>query len=170
MIKLVEWCLIDQYEYLELGYGDLDFKRRWCNHIYNFKYQVIYTKEGLMAPLLVKIELYRLYIKEYLKAKKVNLLYLNVRERFTFKKPMESNEGSELNYEKISVTEPDRFESLTKVDPETEDYKYLRQILYEFLYSSIEHKDNISIYKISDNPKSFLLKGKSNAQQITFTN
>lgn len=168
MIKLLEWCIQDKYEVLELGYGDLEYKRRWSNHIYNFKYQVIFNKNAMLMPFIANLHFHKLNLKEYIKAKKVNLHYKNVRKRLTFKKPMESNEESELNYEKIIITEPDRFQSLTKVDPESEDHKYLRRILYEFLYSSIEHKENTSIYKISDIPHSFLIKGKLNAQQITF--
>lgn len=170
MIKLLEWCIKDRYEVLELGYGDLEYKRRWSNHIYNFKYQVIYNQNALLMPFIAKLHFHKLTLKEYLKAKKANPLYQNVKERLTFKKPKGSNEDSELNYEKISITEQDRFELITKVDPETEDYMHLRRILYEFLYSGIEHKDNTSVYKITDKPQSFLIKGKNNTQQITFTN
>ncbi|MEB8347221.1 GNAT family N-acetyltransferase [Flavobacteriaceae bacterium KMM 6898] len=170
MIKLVEWCLKDQYDFLELGYGDLDFKRRWCNHIYNFKYQVVYNQESLFIPIFAKMELYKLSLKEYLKGRKINMIFNIIMEKLSFKKLKELNEASDFTIKNISITESVGYEILSIVDPETEDYMYLRRILNEFLYTSQEHKDYTSIFKISENPNTFLLKGKVNAQQITFKN
>ncbi|MET7030249.1 GNAT family N-acetyltransferase [Sediminicola luteus] len=169
MIKLVEWCLKDQFEYLELGYGDLEYKRRWCNHIYQFKYQVVYNQQSRIIPILAKIELFKLSIKEFLKEKQVNLIYNNIREKFSINssKPID---GSESSLEKRTITEPDKFKNMVKIDPEIEQYKFLRTLLYEFLYSTVEHKDNTFIFMISDSPKSFLIRGKNNAQQITYRN
>jgi len=170
MIKLIEWCIKDQFEILELGYGDLEFKKRWCNYIYNFKYQVIYTRNSLLVTLLAKLELSKLSIKEYLKARKLNLLYQKVREKLSFKKLKKSNEKAHLAYEKIPITEPERFEGLVKVNLEDKKYMFLRHIIYEFLYSTREHKDNTSIFKIFETPNSYLIRGKNNAQQITLKN
>ncbi|MEJ1222343.1 GNAT family N-acetyltransferase [Sediminicola sp. 1XM1-17] len=169
MIKLVEWCLKDQFELLELGYGDLEYKRRWCNYIYQFKYQVVYNEQSLIIPLLAKIELYKLSVKEFLKEKKVNLVYNNLREKFSANSP-KRNETAELTIEKRTITEPDNTEYIAKIDPDSEKYKFLRIVIYEFLYSTVEHKDNTSIFMISESPKSFLIRGKNNAQQITYRN
>lgn len=170
MIKSLEWCIKNKYEVLELGYGDLDYKRRWCNYIYNFKYQVIYTRNSLLVTLLAKLELSKLSIKEYLKARKLNLLYQKVREKLSFKKLKKSNEKAHLAYEKIPIIEPERFEGLVKVNLEDKEYMFLRRIIYEFLYSTREHKDNTSIFKIFETPNSYLIRGKNNAQQITLKN
>ena len=170
MIKLVEWCLKDQFEFLELGYGDLEYKRRWCNHIYNFKYQVIYNKNVLFMPILAKFHVYKLSLKEYLKAKKVNVLIKRIRESISTAMLKEPDNRNDLIYEKTSITDIESLGNVEKIDLENKTYRFLKVVLYEFLYATVEHKSNTSIFKITQNPNSFLIKGKNSMQQILIKN
>ncbi|ALM06777.1 hypothetical protein SB49_02370 [Sediminicola sp. YIK13] len=170
MIKLVEWCLLDQFEFLELGYGDLEFKRRWCNHIYQFKYQVIYNKNVLFTPIIATFHVYKLTLKEYLKAKKVNVLIKRVKDSISISRLKETNNRNDLIYEKTPITNMESLGDVEKVDLENVTYRFLKGVLYDFLYATVEHKSNTSIFKITQNPNSYLIKGKNSMQQILIKN
>jgi hypothetical protein len=162
IIKLIQWSLKEQYNVLELGYGDLEFKRRWCNHIYKFKYQVIYNQDVFLMPVIAKFHLYKLSLKEYLKTKKIDVLF----KRVTSSMSKKTSSENDLSYEKITITDMDSLGDIVKVDLENENNRFLKRILYEFLYATVEHKNNTSIFEISKFPNSYLIKGKNNAQQI----
>lgn len=170
MIKLLEWCIKDQYEFLELGYGDLEYKRRWCNHIYQFKYQVVYNQQSLIIPMMARMELYKLSIKEYLKEKKFNLFFSKLRERLSMGRGHQAYAEPDITYEKIDVSKSENFKSLFEIDPNIESNHFLRKPLYEFLYTSQEHKNDTSVYKLSELNNSYLFKAKNNAQQLIIKN
>ena len=44
--------------------GDLSYKREWCNHIYNFEHQIIYTKNSLLTSVKAFNEYLKVSVKE----------------------------------------------------------------------------------------------------------
>jgi len=46
--------------------------------------------------------------------------------------------------------------------------EYLNEHIYNFIYTYKEHFDTISVYKISNETDSFIVKGKDNSIKIIF--
>ncbi len=44
--KQLEWCLQNKFNRFEMGWGYLDYKRRWSNHIYNFEQHLIFRNNS----------------------------------------------------------------------------------------------------------------------------
>lgn len=166
-IKLLEWCMEHQYKLLDLGYGDLDYKASWSNYGYRFKYQVVFNKKSIPAWLFAFFELNKLSIKEYLKSKKIDVYVKNIKTWHPFKKGNESIDDY-LAYEKIQVDDLDCFKNIRKVDYNHESSFPMKLVINEFIYTTLENKDSVEVFEILSEPNAFLIKGKSNAQKVTF--
>src|SRR5690606_9401311 len=42
--KQLEWCIENNYEYLDMGNGYLEYKKRWCNYQYDLETHIFYKK------------------------------------------------------------------------------------------------------------------------------
>ena len=65
--KQIEWCLANGVQIFEMGDGELDYKRRWSNAIYNFEHHVIYPKNSLVKKGMAQLEIGKIKFREYLK-------------------------------------------------------------------------------------------------------
>lgn len=169
-IKLLEWCLSNGYKILEFGYGDLEYKRTWCNYIYKFKYQVIYNRKSILAILFAKMELLKLSLKEFLKAKKIDVHYKSLKSRIITKKSKEPLVTTNIDYERSTVTDPNVYGDLKKITYNTECPFPLKLIVNDFLYTNIEHKDHIIIQEVLQEPGSYLISGNKIIQIFNFIN
>jgi hypothetical protein len=169
-IKLLEWCLSNGYKILEFGYGDLEYKKKWSNHIYRFKYQVIYNRNSIIAMLFAKMEMLKLSLKEYLKSKKIDVYYKRLKSRIINKKRKETPISTRINYEKTTVTDLTVYGELKEVAYDLESSFPLKLIVNEFLYTNIEHKDHIVIHEVVQEPGSYLITGRKIIQKFNIIN
>ncbi len=97
--KQLEWCLKNNFNRFEMGWGDLDYKRRWSNHIYNFEQHLFYQKKSYPAKIKFKIKELTIRAKLYLISKNVHIHVRNL------KKQLRPNKSSDpyTNYEIIPV-------------------------------------------------------------------
>lgn len=80
--RQLEWCLAHSYTLYDMSMGDLKYKLDWCNSPYNFTTQLVYLKKSPRAFILARFLGAKLGLKNYLKAKKVHLLYRKLRAFF----------------------------------------------------------------------------------------
>lgn len=168
--KMLEWCLSEGYKILEFGYGDLDYKRTWCNNIYQFKYQVVYNRNSILAILFAKMELLKLSLKEFLKAKKIDIHYKSLKSRIIAKKRKESLVKTSIDYKRTTVTDLKVYGDLKEVTYNTECSFPLKLFVNDFLYTNIEHKNHIIIQEVLQEPGSYLISGRKITQIFNVIN
>lgn len=165
-IKLLEWCLSNSYKILEFGYGDLEYKRLWSNYIYNFKYQVNYNRKSTFTIIAAKLEQLKLYLKEYLKSKKIDVYYNKIKTLDFFKKTFKVRNDLDFTYETIIVEDLDSCGELKKIDDKLESTLPLKLIRNNFLYITKEHKDDVHLLEVIQEPLTFVISGKKNIHKI----
>jgi len=79
LYKHVEWCFENNIKIMELGYGDHNYKYKWCNTIYNFEHHIIYKKNSIKGVFLGKLEYIKIYVKEFLKQKGIVNFYKKIK-------------------------------------------------------------------------------------------
>ena len=70
--KLLQWCLDNEYTQYDMGWGDLEYKKWWCNNIYRFNHRIIYKKYSLFGFLYANIKGNKSRIMAFLIAHGVN--------------------------------------------------------------------------------------------------
>ncbi len=169
-VKLLEWCHSNNYKLLDFGYGDLNYKSNWSNYVYKFKYEISFDRRSLGATLLAKLEGAKLHAKEYLKSKKVDILYRRIRTVMRLKKNKISTTGKAITYEKSNIGHNHSHTEFEKVNYRDQCSLPFKAIVNDFIYSTKETKDSIEVLKVINEQNTYLIRGKKNVQTIIFKN
>ncbi|GAA3641424.1 GNAT family N-acetyltransferase [Flavivirga jejuensis] len=158
--KKLEWCLENNHNTYEFGMGDLSYKREWSNDIYHFNHQIIYPKKSIIAIINANIEFLKVSIKEGI----YKLTYVRYKK---WKAKRNKTMPFKLNYKLSSVdNDINALKSYKKIDYNTDQYLFLRKIVFDFLYSNIEHINDVVVYEKSKT--SYLIIGSKKNQKVVF--
>ncbi|MEW7278488.1 GNAT family N-acetyltransferase [Aquimarina sp. 2201CG1-2-11] len=160
ILKKLDWCIQNGHKSYEMGMGDLSYKREWCNHVYNFEHQIIYPKNSFLGVLKAMIEYIKVSFKEFVYKK----TYVKYKKYKTRKKQAISND--EMFCQVSKIEDLNYNDKHTVIDYNHSDYDFLRKIVFDFVYTSIEHISNVSVVEISKTEKSFLILGSSKMQKV----
>ena len=162
--KELEWCIENNYLVFDTGRGDFDYKKKWCNHIYNFDYHLIYKKKSLLAFLLFQKEYFKVNLINYLKAKRINVLVFKLKNLLRKKEDVKIKEVVN-KYELLNVDKTDNYDLSNEINQIDKRCLRIKKIINDFLYLNVEHISNIKVYSIEDDRK-FLITGKNKNQLI----
>jgi len=163
--KKLDWLLENDHKSYEMGMGDLSYKREWCNHIYNFEHQIIYPKKSLMGWIKGTIEYRKVQLKEFVfKIAYVRYKKFKAKRKAT---PMVSNDSQP----QVFPIEPVAYDNdLVPIDYTTEEYRPLRSIFFDFLYTSIDNVKDARVLEVSKDEKIYLIVGRSKMQKVILKN
>ncbi|MBD1262795.1 GNAT family N-acetyltransferase [Maribacter polysiphoniae] len=160
--KQLEWCLENNFNKFEMGWGDLDYKRRWSNLIYNFEQYLFYQKMSFIAKCKFKIKELTINIKLYLISKNVHIYVRKLKKQISRK-----GKSNDIDYEIVPIENPELEVHFNKIDHHLESYTFLKKIINDFLYSSIEHVANVEVHYNQDN-NTYIIKVLQHAQKVIF--
>ncbi len=159
--KKLDWCIANQHQSYEMGMGDLSYKREWCNHIYNFEHQIIYPKSSMVGWLKGNLE----YLKVSAKELVFKLAYVKYKEYKAKRKKINIDPVSQ--YKALNIEEAKaEYNNLSEVDYNSEEFKFLRKYVFDFLYSSIENVANVKVCELPQEANSYVIIGTSKTQKI----
>ena len=162
--KQIEWCIANNHSVFEMGRGDLEYKRRWSNLIYNYEYHLIYQKKYLGAKLYSGILENLLKLKAFLKSKNVPIYWQRIKSATKIKQKSHKEFEHKFNIE--IITDGAFRHKNMPIDRQSESISFLKKLLYDFAYSNIEHISGIEVFEIEKN-RSYLIKGQTQIQKIT---
>lgn len=163
--KQLEWCLLNNIDLFDMGYGDFDYKRKWSNQMYEFENHIIYHKYNFLGVFYSLIKKYQFKIINYLISKKINDRIYGLYEAF------KKNDNTVLNLEyKLIPLSSLPNESLYgyHINIDSDNYRFLRKPVYDYLYKYQEHIDNINLLQISKNVNSYIIQGKNSISKLIF--
>ncbi len=169
IFKQIEWCLQHGFKILEMGYGDLEYKKRWCNLIYTYHHHVVYDSRDLIAKMQASAIYAFVFLKEHLKRRNLHTGFTKLTSFFTAK------------ISKISTTEQMTFEShvatisegshqKNPIDIETDAFAFLRKPVYDFQYLQLEPSKNLNVFQMVGKSNTFLVQGTKNVMILTVEN
>jgi CelD/BcsL family acetyltransferase involved in cellulose biosynthesis len=161
IFKLLEWSINNGYDMLDMAYGDLEYKRRWCTLIYHFDHHVIYNKENLKSQLLAFLEIGTIKTKNVLKKYNIDTLVKKIKS-FSLKNRTTNLEPT------FNITENPTIDytQLIEIDYNNSNIGFLKKLVFEFLYKHKEHIDNVKVYKSTLNDH-ITIVGKSNSELVS---
>ncbi|WP_405206737.1 GNAT family N-acetyltransferase [Aquimarina sp. LLG6339-5] len=159
--KKLDWLIENDHKSYEMGMGDLSYKREWCNHIYNFEHQIIYPKRSIMGFIKGNIEYTKVKIKEFV----FKVAYVRYKEYKARKK--KNPVALAREYQIAPIEDVNYNKELSIVDYNTQEYSWLRKIVFDFLYTSIDNVKNVKVLRLSEKENSFLIVGQSKMQKVS---
>jgi len=169
VLKKMEWCFNNGYKIYDMGWGELPYKRLWCNAVEQYDGHILFSKKNIKNRILAFFITKIMNFKTYLRFK--NILPLKLGVKTIFKKNLkEPIQNSNINpkVEFVDLKEITPVSDCIKVDTSREEYSFLRKVKFDFQYLNSEHSNNLSIYKSYDNENSYIISGKNRTQQIIF--
>ena len=161
ILKQLEWCLENDYTIFDLSIGDMDYKRKWCNTIYEFEHQVLFPKKLIHKKFLAAIIKQLICLKSFMKEKRVDVLYHKVKSTFKKKKKEKVKEDKEFCLKKIPISEALLSKKTVNIDINQEDYSFLRQEVYDFQYKHSALSTDLSIQKLINCKNTFIVSYKN---------
>lgn len=161
----LEWCINNNYTYLDMGNGDYEYKKRWCNYHSGLQTHIVYKKAALINTIIANTALYKI--------KSVNILKSLINSNIVAKIKTLNIKNTEQPQLLYSISQlPQNFDlnlkntmviNLKNSHPEFN----ISKPVFDFLFKFKEHIDNVTVYKL-DSPKSYLIKGLQNQIKIDF--
>lgn len=65
---LLNWCINNNFDFLDLGIGVYDYKKKWCNTFYNIEYHIYYKKNSVITKVIAQYEIFKIKIKNLIKS------------------------------------------------------------------------------------------------------
>lgn len=154
--KQIEWCVANNYKIFEMGRGDLDYKRRWSNLIYNFEYHLVFRKEHIWAQIYTRILENLIKLKNFLISKHIHTYPIRAK-KFLSSKNHNKNVKS-ISYKVLPFDDKISLQGLIPIDFSSAPYFFLKRYIVDFLYASSEHITNIEVFEVKSGT-TFIVKG-----------
>lgn len=167
VLKKMEWCFDNGYDIYDMGWGELPYKRLWCNAIEPYECHILYKRNKIEKRIIAYAIVLIMNIKTILRKKKILPLKFKINSILKKKtKRQRSNKSAAPEVKLVDLTESISLSKCTEVDLESEEYSFLRKIKFDYQYINSEHTDNLSILKLFDDDNSYIISGKKKTQQI----
>lgn len=164
VLKILEWCIANDYKILDMGFGAFDYKVKWCNKIYNFEHHVFYTKSSIVSRIQLFLFTSRTKLINYMISKKVNVYYHRLKDTLMGKKKSDLLKFDLESVDNNSVA----INSYKTIQPLKEDsYIFLRPAINDFAYTQLEPASKIEVFEIERN-KIYLFKVKNQTSKVTY--
>jgi len=159
--KILEWALANKYELLDMGYGDLEYKRFWSNYTYAYENHIIYTKKWNYS-LAANIEASKIKFKNFLKSH--NVVKKMDRLALLLQKPNTAlNNGTQFTIEDVT---PYDYENLPSISLDSEAFEFISKAVYDSIFLQSVPIDTITVFEIKA-PSEYLLVSPKSAKKIT---
>lgn len=161
--KHLEWCFKKGFNHFELGWGDFEYKKQWSNNIYKFRHEITYSKHSLSGFLYATAMGTKTRTVAYLISKGINVHWQRAKKIL----------GKQRSPEPQST--PYRFSDFSNgaslgakpISWEDGNLPINRKIINDFLFSTQEHLDDVSLF-YAEEVELFVLKGKKQTKSIRF--
>ncbi|MFI1771286.1 hypothetical protein [Thalassobellus citreus] len=157
--KKLEWCLNNNYIFLDLGNGISNIKKEWCNTLYDFEYQLYYKKKSTLAYIIAYYEIFKIKVKNLIK----HLFIKNQVEKNKSKSPKLKPSYSLY---KLNSNKNIQNGNHVLVNINKQNFEFLRLPVYNYLFSCNEHINNITIYEVKNELNTYLIKGQNNFTKL----
>jgi len=157
IMKQIEWCSAHQIKILDFSKGFFNYKERWGNKSYNFEYHIYYDKKSLFSTSTAFVLKIYFQLKQVLRNKNVN----EKLHKLTFwLKNKDKINYEELDYVFNEIDGNISMDNLTSIGTDSDEYRFLEKMTYDFLYLNMEQLKDLKIYRLPDGENRYILEGK----------
>ncbi|MEQ9580833.1 MAG: hypothetical protein RIM68_01535, partial [Arenibacter sp.] len=131
-----------------------------------YKCEVFYNKNIPTDMLLAFLISKGLGIKKLLKERNLLPLKLNFLSRAREKKEPNERVDSAPVYKLEDLAEFPSGADLISINITDSEFQYLRNPVYNYQYIHAEHANDINVYSVENQDKTYIIKGKSNLYKL----
>jgi len=164
VFKILEWCIANDYKTLDMGFGALDYKVKWCNETYNFEHHVFYTKSSIRSRMLLFSITIKTKLINYLISKKVNIYYHKLKTAMLGK---QKSDLIKFDLQKVD-NNSEVLSTYRTIHPLTDDsFTFLRRAINDFAYAQFVHVSQIKVFEFERN-KVYFFQAEKETLKVTY--
>lgn len=160
----LEWCFANDFQIFDMLKGDLDYKRKLADHVYDYQNHVIYKPNKPINSIIANYVAFKInvYYKmlDTLKKWNLHLIYRKIKNH----KYQKTNQKTDLEtYKEIKdYPYPDTFSNINLINLDLNDsnHSFIRKIVYDFQYRYKENSNDIRLFQTLENSNTYLIIGK----------
>ncbi|MDD7885840.1 GNAT family N-acetyltransferase [Flavivirga sp. 57AJ16] len=161
IIKILEWAFENNYKIFDFSKGYFDYKEKWSDLKYDFEYHLYYDAKSIKAIILANSLAWFFRAKQYLRDMEMN------KKLHEFTYLIRKKETQNRIISEISESEIDIKDNMLIALNLNNDLSYLKKNIFDFLFITNEHLNNLKIYQVKhDHRKLILLKNKKKSQLL----
>jgi len=164
--KQVEWCLANNFTVFDLMWGELVYKKRWCNSTSLYEHHFIYKSTNPTKRIFVLLLMNLYTLHDRLKEKKIYKWVKKLKEHTFNNVPKEK---TLLNIKTENIQNLPSIESLMKINIETEEFSFLRKTTFDFQYLNFDTTENTTVFQLKNEKNGFIIKGSKQQIKVTVT-
>jgi len=159
--KQLEWCFNNGYSQLDLGWGDMNYKKWWSNNVYSFNHHILYPKNSITGFLYANWEGNKSRIMAFLIANGVNTRLKKIKAMLK-SRSSGTEQTKTYSFGEIDFLTSDELEHFR---PQKLTFPITKKIFYDFLFLTHEHQSDVVLY-YSPASNEYLLQGKKVAKRV----
>jgi hypothetical protein len=165
IMQQIAWCLENKIGIFDFSKGYFDYKKRWGNREYDFKYHIYYDKKSFKASFLAHALGASFRLKQWLRERNINEHWHKLKYRFRTKKDMAPQQIRSYTFEEAGseVIQDD----YRLVNRQSEEYGRLKKAVFDFLYLRMENEASLQIFMVNPTTDTYLFKGVNNQAKVT---
>lgn len=161
----LEWFIKNNYKTIDFSKGNTAYKKRWANKEYDFEYHLFYNKNSIITKMKAIWLLKKLQLKQALRNRNINTYYYKVLGWFLSNNKL----VKKTNYQLVSQSQLPEKKKLTPVLYRFNyDYLFLNRIIYNYLYFSQLHVNDLKVYKELQNNTVFYFQSQKEIIKLIF--
>lgn len=172
MIKLIEWCIDNKFETIDLLKGYYYYKQKWINKIYGYQNHIIYDSSSLPTVIYANFKAisskYFYILFQLLKRWKFDEFYHYFKRKIYKPNLPEIDLDQPTSLRPIQEIKIPPEHELNEIDLDNSKYNYIKKTLYDFLYTSHESINAVKILQQKNSKTSFIFKGKLKNIEVVF--
>ena len=167
-LNLIEWCMENQIRIFDSSKGDYGEKDKISDLKYFFEYHILYCPKSIRSTLMAKGLHFFFKTKQFLREKQLHSVYHNLKYKLRPKKS--SNAPSRGPKYEFSETDSSTFnmDGMHQIDMKQDEFAFLRMMVYNFLYKTRDHVNDVKIFK-DNNAQRYQIVGTKKMLQIAET-
>ncbi|MFY0714745.1 GNAT family N-acetyltransferase [Seonamhaeicola sp. NFXS20] len=167
---LVKWCIENEYKFLDLGNGVVEYKKRWCNTFYDFEYHIYYKKVSLIALTIAAFETLKIKLKNKIKKLKIDKWAKSVINKLRNKEQLSNNKSVKyFKPEIITLKAPIEPNNFTLININNSENQNIREYIYNQLYLKQTHINDTKVYIQKDTPSTYFISMPKETIKIVLT-
>lgn len=157
LMKQIDWCITNKVESISFSKGDFYWKRRWCNTVYDYDYEVFYNYKSIKALIFVA----KFTIMKKMRQLSREYGIIEKYHKYRDKKIKANTFFEEANFEIIN-SEIDKYkDNIEQIDYKLDEFASLRRHIFNFLYAHDEKESGIKIFKFLNAENQYLVIGEN---------
>ncbi|TAI48565.1 GNAT family N-acetyltransferase [Flagellimonas allohymeniacidonis] len=163
LIKTIEYCMERGCEKFDMGKGEYGYKKNWTDEIYQHEHHIYYDKSSLSCKMMRLQKSIKFRFLQSLRDRGFNDLYHKIRFQLRVSKKKKGGAIGLSKIENVDVALPSDGQ---KIDINEPQYLEIKRILVDFIYSTQEHFNEVSVYKVIQDNKFHIIGTK---KQLSLT-